>query len=548
MYLCYDIRGIQQFIFGVPKLKCVIGASGIVDAFDREWKEKRDPPVWETVYAGGGRGALACRDAEAAQHLRDQLVAAAKARGLDVRIGMNESLSVAALRADQLYPCMPESLEQQDSSSCEPCAISGLWPVAKGAGRGPRRDVHPLIWDRLKMAKKDHLGARVLQGLEGRLPELLRIHDLQFFKTVTYGLDDSAAEEAEAKAGQRALGSRNRWAIVAMDGNDMGRQFLVTQKEKWPEEKLRAWLKTMSSKLADCTWEAFLTALARVLDDWVEDVGPGGLANCCYPDAEDEGKTKLVLPFRPLIIGGDDVVMLCHSAYALAFVRYLAAGFHELSRAAVGQSDVRPLWPATGDALTISGGILFAKVTFPLHMAIPYAESLLGNAKGTYRRTESAGPTPAAIDWDAITDTLVDTPAARRRRELRFWDEELQAEIQLTRRPYVLEADGKNPDLESLLELTAELRGVPASVRARVLPSLRRPWSERIAFVASVAKRQEVLRRTLWEGSDLRGTEWFEQQKDPGHGKSERSRRTGVPDALLLLEEEHRRQQRTARE
>ena len=25
MYICYDIKGIQRFIFSVPKLKCVIG-------------------------------------------------------------------------------------------------------------------------------------------------------------------------------------------------------------------------------------------------------------------------------------------------------------------------------------------------------------------------------------------------------------------------------------------------------------------------------------------------------------------------------------------
>lgn len=545
MYVCYDIRGIQQFIFGVPRLKCVIGASGIVDAFDRQWQGKSDPPEWETVYAGGGRGTLACRDAQVAEQLRDQLVSAANARGLDVRIGMNKSLSVAAMRADQLYPYMPDAREELGVSNCEPCAMSGLWPVAKGSGKGPRRDVHPLIWERMTMARKDQLGSRTLQGLAGRLPKLRQSRELQFFRTVTCTSDDPAGEQDEAKAGERALGSRNRWAIVAMDGNDMGRQFLETQKQKWPEDKLRAWLKTMSSRLGDCTWEAFLTALARVLDDWVADVGSEGLANCCYSDPEDGGKTKLVLPFRPLIIGGDDVVMLCHSAYALAFVRYLAARFHELSRAAASESEVRPLWPATGDELTISGGILFAKVTFPLHTAIQYAESLLANAKGTYRRAEATGPTPAAVDWDVITDTLVDTPAARRRRELRFLDEELQAEIQLTRRPYVLEADGTNPDLDSLFELIAKLRDVPASVRTRILPSLRRPWSERIAFVASIAKRQAVLRKTLWEGDDLRGTEWSEHVKNLGNGNSERTRRTGIPDALLLLEEEHRRQQKT---
>lgn len=35
MYLYYDIRGIQSFIFRIPKLKYIIGGSALIDRFDR---------------------------------------------------------------------------------------------------------------------------------------------------------------------------------------------------------------------------------------------------------------------------------------------------------------------------------------------------------------------------------------------------------------------------------------------------------------------------------------------------------------------------------
>ena len=33
-YLCYDVKGIQSFIFKIPKLKYIIGGSALVDIFD----------------------------------------------------------------------------------------------------------------------------------------------------------------------------------------------------------------------------------------------------------------------------------------------------------------------------------------------------------------------------------------------------------------------------------------------------------------------------------------------------------------------------------
>jgi hypothetical protein len=185
----------------------------------------------------------------------------------------------------------------------------------------------------------------------------------------------------------------------------------------------------MSVNLERCTRGAFLTALARTLSAWVEQVGEAGLEVCSVDAAGDRGPRRLVLPFRPLILGGDDVTLLAHSSWTLPFVQTMAAEFQERSRRAADQSEIRPLWPATGDRLSISAGILFAKTTFPLHMAIPCADSLLASAKGRYRTLHQRGePAPAAVDWEAVTETLVDTPADRRNRELRFADPETASE------------------------------------------------------------------------------------------------------------------------
>lgn len=544
VYVGYDIKGIQQFIFSVPKLKCIIGASGLIVNFDQaaEGMAKSDAG-YDYIFAAGGRGAIGCSDKRLADALEDRLVQRAWLAGLDIRIGIDNDLSQAMHRADRLYPFVPTLPSGDETERAEPCAMSGLWPVKPKAGKGPNQDVHERIWERVQMARIDPLETFILNGLQKYdIPEVVQGYKLTFFKNVSPDPDDSPEESVEAHIAQAALGRRNRWAVVAMDGNDMGRQFLAF--DQLPQDVSNtpkpAWLKQMSQALERCTESAFFQALGQAIGRWASQVVSSGedLHRYCVPNSN-----RLILPFRPLILGGDDVTLLCHASYAMSFVRDMAQNFRRLSQ----EAQVVPRWPATGGELSMSAGILYTKVTFPLHMAIPYAESLLASAKGKFRSQPGANetipttPTPAAVDWDTITDTLVDTPAARRSRELCFDDGELGVGVQLTRRPYVLEPAGEHPDLDALFKLKAKLEAadISTSVLARILPSLQRPWSDRIAFIASLAKRHPLLKEQLWEGDTTLGDAW---RVEPD-GKT---RVTGLPDALLLLEEEHRMAQATA--
>ena len=55
-YLCYDIKGIQQFIFSVPKLKYVVGASLLIDEFDRKAGEGEVFLARKRFLPGAARG------------------------------------------------------------------------------------------------------------------------------------------------------------------------------------------------------------------------------------------------------------------------------------------------------------------------------------------------------------------------------------------------------------------------------------------------------------------------------------------------------------
>jgi len=64
-YLCYDLKGIQQYIFQIPRLKCCIGGSRMVDDFDRKTAKSCDTEKAVLIYSGGGKGAFFCKTDDA---------------------------------------------------------------------------------------------------------------------------------------------------------------------------------------------------------------------------------------------------------------------------------------------------------------------------------------------------------------------------------------------------------------------------------------------------------------------------------------------------
>lgn len=522
-YLAYDVKGIQKYIFLVPKLKCIVGGSQQIDQFDQE-SRKTDG----NIYAGGGRGLFEVSD-ENIDARKKELLKRAQALGLDLRLGTGENAPTT--EANDLYPFRPEMF-----AATFPCALSGAYPV-KNPG-----ETHPVVKARMdaqKIREWDHRhfeccridpeAEKVFAGKVGLDSGGLKYVFFHEVDTVTCDEED----KDPAKAACAALGSRNRWAIVCMDGNDMGRQIGASNKSD-------TWFCRFSKNLAECTREAFYFALSCVINAWLKDCDEKTARKAIW-------KEYVILPFRPLILGGDDVTLLCHSGYAMEFVKNMAEQFHEISRkkAEAEAFPNIPLWPATGNALSISAGVLYCKTTFPLAMAMDYAEKLLASAKGKFRSVSRSGPTPAAVDWDTITESFVDTPAERRRREMWFTDLECGKQIHLTQKPYLLEGaveGSKSMTLEDLEKnYIAKLRDEPTSFLNGILPGLRQSWSQRIAYLASIGKTHSDVKELLWEDDDTHGRWWDDFSEN---GKD--IRQTAIVDAVSLLSEEHRMEQDTA--
>ncbi len=452
-----------------------------------------------------------------------------------------------------------------------PCSESGLFPVPRDSKTNSRNkaSVHPLIRKRARLSKEDPLGRLILNRMERHLPAELTSHfTCEFFKNVSPEpladvedeANDSEADklddEAIARISRCVLGSRNRWAVVVMDGNSIGRHF-KTLRDRRPEHEAEL-IGKISQAIRDTTEFAFDCALVTLIKKWFVD-NKDNIRDLSY---HPQGSTlpHLLIPVRPILLGGDDLILLCHCRYAMQFVQDMALAFETRSRE-LGLELQTELgynpWEKNGDVLSISAGVLFTKSSLPLHSAIPYAEALLGNAKSMFRKTpDSTASIASSIDWDIITDSMVDHPSLRRQRESRFIDEDIDTMIQLTRRPYQIggiATPSDWPQLEQLRQkVVPTLRGLPRAVLNELGQAMRLPWAYRARFLQAMGKNRRY--RDLVDALDYDPREprqlpmrWFESRITDADRERLRYRilETDIVDALGILEEEHRLNQQT---
>lgn len=495
IYSCYDIKGIQSFVFSVPRLKYIIGASILIDRFDHEIVPSLDVPGATRLFSGGGKGVFACESIEIASKLEAALISHAHIDGLNVAIGNAVDYTEASQCASSFYPFLPEPSDLDG----HPCQESGLYPVK---GSNVTGGVHPVIKRRV-MQKDGPLRRR----LENKLLQELRVSQLadanfEFF-------NDIADDSDEGLRALSSLGDSGRWAIICMDGNDVGSQFRHFQRTSDGEREVQNWVRQTSEALAKCSLYAASRACEHVVRLWAAQGENVKVATTT------DG--TVVLPIRPVVVGGDDLAVICHAQFAFDFVREASRAFTEMSLA----PEFTKLWGATGGRLSISAGVLFCPIPLPLHMSIPYCENLLASAKGKGRSIANDGePSPACIDFEVITESMLDNVADRRNRELRFVDGDTGSVIELTQKPYELHTFEQ-------LEIEAEKLGtIPRSVRQQIPNALRSGHSDRVVFRALIGKNYPRLFHRLDEST------WNRSGQD--------SLSTSILDELELLEERHR--------
>ncbi|MGZ8219367.1 Cas10/Cmr2 second palm domain-containing protein [Methylomagnum sp.] len=231
-------------------------------------------------------------------------------------------------------------------------------------------------------------------------------------------------------------------------------------------------------------------------------------------------KSSPFLPYRLLMLGGDDLLLACRAEYALEFVKAYAkelAEFQSLPDIVNGNEEMKPL--------TVGIGVAIAKPSFPFHRLHQIAEELASSAKRLVRGEKAIHG--SVVDWAICSESWMNDVQAARASSLVDCGDEILA---LSGKPYfVLDSaishhpdEPKSPTLESLFATAALLEKMPRSQRRALVGELRR--GRRHADLC--ARELKHSSPVAWEALEEAGLVekdnssallWHEDSEHPGH-------------------------------
>ncbi len=405
LYL-FEPHTIQPYIFETGRLAEMVGASELLeDLLGRPLNDTLKavcPAVSEDDFLrkGGASFIVMMEDRAQAERLRDiwGLVVARNAPGLKFGHCVAEASSV------------PKALEQGRQRLQELRNISR--PELPAAGplviRAPRTGRPAVKLKEVKKKRQEWLDQDTLKKRGHRKGKSLAG---RFFHDPDLALNEFAfplnMEQDEANAFPFA--SDNRYvAVVHIDGNglgeillELGRKLAGQQDDRQAADIFRHFSRSLQ--------EATETAARRALSDTIlQD------PLCADLPVGSDGKKRL--PFRPLVLGGDDLTAIVRADFALDFSRSFIGHFEEESAArleSIGSGQV----PRT---LTGCGGIAFVKAHQPFRLAYDLAESLCSYAKDAARRHRKQGePIPSCLAMHRVTTSFITDYATAREEEMR---------------------------------------------------------------------------------------------------------------------------------
>lgn len=382
-----ELQRVQTWLFAVPRLRAMVGANALLGETLRLALPKlaREAGRWalapsiETYPAADPNDPLKAHDDPSAD-ARDGILArdgghfeawfASGAAAFAEAAGQLLRRELPGLR----FRISIDGTEQQKSRvhlSTElpvlaPCEWTGRGLASKIVPRGEKRDEdyeeHAVSLD---VARRDEAAKRTEDGPAVDLASLLGE------KTKLRTLN--RAQELKALVGSGYL------ALIHADGNGVG-----SGAGKGDVERAQFFHRSR-------------VRLRRAVQQAIDEVCEKDVAN------KDESPAPLI----PLMLGGDDLLLVCRARVALPFVVSLCRTLDALQRD-----------DANDFELTLGVGVVLAKHTIPIHRLHEVVEQLASSAKRRFRglkKRDEKGR--SVVDWAVYSTAWVGDPEDIRRRD-----------------------------------------------------------------------------------------------------------------------------------
>lgn len=231
----------------------------------------------------------------------------------------------------------------------------------------------------------------------------------------------------------RSEGELSLIAVVHMDGNGIGKiirnfaqKYGTTEQNRDYIKDMRAFSEGAKVIATHAMQNTIKHLLGRIDDGWIHGYND-------QPSIEVTKKNgQSILPFRPLITGGDDVTFVCDGRLGIALAVRMIEYFEEAAR---------HIFPKHN--LTACAGVAIVNVHYPFARAYDLADELCDEAKKL--RAQVAAETgaqvtdvPSALDWHIGMGGVYDDLDNMREREYEVYHND-DAPRSLTLRPVLLD-------------------------------------------------------------------------------------------------------------
>lgn len=372
-----SVQGIQGYIFQTNKLKDVIGASELVkDLCETDFKKEFVlTGNVESIVKAAGNIKLILDSEEDCRRIVFQFPKYA----MEKAPGITLSQAVVKCKSDKQMENDRQELEERLRAQRN-CPTKSLTLGSVAMHRSPLTGL-PAI------PGKD---GEVLDEGVMRKREILDEKDVN--KTLFEIFTGDEVKYSEMGLEIRDLTGKNDWiAVIHADGNSLGE--LVKDLGKEGKEKLREF----SENLDEATRRAAQEAYKKVKEEY-------------------EGKIDFKkYPIRPIVLGGDDLTVICRGDIAIDFVKKYISLFEDKTEKLLSRK------------LTACAGIAFIKSSYPFSFAYELAETLCGLAKKDAKSDEmkkdaNERMVPSCLMFHKVQSSFVEDYESIKQKELTLKD------------------------------------------------------------------------------------------------------------------------------
>ncbi len=229
--------------------------------------------------------------------------------------------------------------------------------------------------------------------------------------------------------------SKNKIAVIHADGNGLG---MILQKIAEALEQRPEVMESVYTDFSKALDEATKSAVKKAYDESFNE--------------EKDGKIR----FRPVVLGGDDVTVICDADRSLSFTEKFMRYFEEETKSRIGKIGNKHKIEEIRKGLSVCTGIAYCNEKFPFHYAVSLAEALCAEAKRASKNIDRELP-PSSLMFHNILSSHYDNFADYKERELTLCvpresgdGDSCDKKIGLDFGPYFLHRDERTKDYPSV--------------------------------------------------------------------------------------------------